>query len=75
VQESLDQKAARSVPTDGGVPENVVIPSGKYGGKTVGELVDTDFNYLKWLSGAEAKTPEWRRAKGAAITVVGAKAA
>jgi hypothetical protein len=76
VQEGLDRKAASSTPPgDNGVPEQVVVPSGKYAGKTVGELVDLDFGYLRWLSGAEAKTPEWRRAKGAAITVVQGKAA
>jgi hypothetical protein len=76
VQESLDRKNASSTPPgDGGIPEQVVVPSGKYAGKTVGELVDLDFGYLRWLSGAEAKTPEWRRAKGAALTVVQGKAA
>jgi hypothetical protein len=72
VQENLERNAASSTPPgDGGIPEEVTLTFGKHNGKKLGELVDADVNYLTWLATKfEPKTPDARRVKGAAQTIL-----
>lgn len=35
----------------------MVMPFGKYRGKTLGEIADADILYLDWLNGQEIKSP------------------
>lgn len=74
VRDELDRKAAGSVPPgDGGVPEQVVMPFGKHSGSSLGDLLDSDLGYVKWLASEkfEPKNKDQRRVKGAAMTVLG----
>ena len=75
VQATLDNKAARSVPSDGGVPEEVVLSFGKFNGRKLGELVvgnAKEKGYVEWLAGDsfDPTTPDRRRIKGAAQTLL-----
>jgi ERF superfamily protein len=58
------QEANRTVPTDDGKPENVVLTFGKHKDSTLGQVPD---GYLKWLiENYEPKTAEQRRLIAAA---------
>lgn len=74
VQEKLAENAARIIPQDGGVPEEVAMPFGKHSGRKLGDLLNDDLGYVKWVAGKmDAKTADQRRVKGAAITLLGGK--
>ena len=63
-------EANRTVPTDDGKPENVVVTFGqKWKGKRLGEV---DAGYLKWLDETYvARSPEGRRVQEAARMLLG----
>ena len=75
VQEELDRKQSSSTPPgDGGVPELVQVTFGKHRGSTIGDLLESDPGYVKWLAEKfEPRNPEAKRIRGAAITVLGGK--
>lgn len=75
VQATLDNKAARSVPQDGGVPEEVVLTFGAHKGKKLIELLEgnkKEKGYLEWLAGDTftPDSPDRKRVKGAAQTLL-----
>lgn len=72
VQEKLAENAGRIIPQDGGVPEEVVMTFGKHSGKKLGDLVESQNNYVRWLASEkfEPKTADQRRVKGAAQTLL-----
>lgn len=73
VREELAAKAASSVPSDGGVPEEVVIGFGKHRGSKLVELLESNKGYVEWLAGEkfDPKTKDQRRVKGAAQMLLG----
>ena len=75
VQEQLAANAARSVPSDGGVPEEVVLTFGAHKGKKLIQLLEgnaKEKGYLEWLAGDgfTPESPDRRRVKGAAQTLL-----
>lgn len=44
------------------VPEDVVMPFGKYQGHTLGQIADDDLLYLDWLAGADIRSKRLQQA-------------
>ena len=52
----------RDTETQSGRSEEVVIPFGKYRGKSLGEIADADLLYLDWLNGLDNLKPRLMKA-------------